>query len=189
MAHHRSIKRARVILVLAGMLLPARGVALTLDLSATGDLKNSPRTIFLNAGTYEVTPVVGSFTAFSVNSGIAGTWTWSYRYDSPELGEVAVGRPNQACGADPVCADSAADAFATFAESSMFTLTSGANVDFFICDGPDCFSFGVDNTGGVSLNIVPEPSTDLLLAASLLALTVRTSKGRRRCCRDCPPGR
>ena len=61
------------------------------------------------------------------------------------------------------------DAFAT-AISTSFTLTTGADLEFFIKDGPNGYEFSGDNLGGISLATIPIPAAVWLFGSGLLGL-------------------
>ena len=114
--------------------LPASAVIINIDSVSNNTL--DPVVVYFDAGTYTLNPIGvadgGAYTAFSIGPGSAGdrvgSWRWQYSYQSAEIGlvEVNFGYPH----------DTESEAFAG-AVTSSFTLTEGANVEFFIKDGPN----------------------------------------------------
>jgi len=131
-------------------------IAVTIDINSK--INNTQKTvvIYFDAGTHVLNPIGvadgGTYDAFSIGPGSAGdrvgTWRWQYSYQSAEIGlvEVNFGYPH----------DTESEAFAG-AVNSSFTLSQGANVEFFIKDGPNGYEYSNDNLGGVSLSTVPIP--------------------------------
>lgn len=160
----------------------AQALPIIVNINAVNDAANSPQTLYLAAGTYQITPIStadgGAYTAWSAHLGQANTWVHRYSYSSPEIGQVDIG----GTGSGPYSVDEAA-AYATALPSS-FTLTSAANVAFFVCDGPGCYSYAYDNRGGVSLQIVPEPASASLLSVATVVLGTASLRRRVRRCRS-----
>ena len=146
--------------------------ATTINLNAITDAANSAQSLALQAGTYTITPTTDAYTAYSLHLGRANSWVWAYEYSSSEIGVIQVGRPPITCGVPGTCFDNANDAFTAQAEASTFTLTSDSTVDFYICDGSDCFSTAGDNVGGLSLELtsVPIPAALWLFVSGFVGI-------------------
>lgn len=138
------------------------------------------------AGTYRVTPIIGTYTAFSRFSSVSGCDSGGFNCSQGfehsyviTINGVSTGYGDGTAngGIGPISPgngyyDTAAKAFAFGATPSTFTLTSASTVNFSIFD-----DFLGDNTGGISLDVsaVPEPATwaMLILGFSLTGFAAR----------------
>jgi hypothetical protein len=132
--------------------------ATTIWVDSVANTTSNPVVLSLGSGIYYVTPLLGS-----------GWWTglsWSnkYRLNSSEFSWYEVGTSGHG---------SKAEAFAN-AVGTSFTLTQPANVLFYFYD-----SKYNDNSGGMSLEVVPAPSTIWLLGAGLIGLAGLGGKRRK----------
>jgi hypothetical protein len=142
--------------------------AAVLNINAVSNNTLNPVNVFFDAGTYVLNPIGtvdgGTFNAFSAGPGTGGrvgSWKWQYSFSSAEFGRIDVNfGPFQL---------TEMDAFAT-AVSASFTLTQGANVEFFIADGPNGYEYSGDNFGGISLSTVPVPAAAWLFGSGLIGL-------------------
>lgn len=172
-------KMARVALLLLAGLVSAgytsTARALIVDINAVTTTAASPITVLLGAGTYVATPIDGTYEAWNAwgltdcvtpSPSCAG-WLNVFYLSSPEIGTITMG--------SSLRYPTAAQALAA-AVSATFTLTSVANVNFFIDDAPHS-----DNLGGISLLVteLPEPAVPLALGAGLLLFVVALGRRRR----------
>jgi hypothetical protein len=134
---------------------------LIVNINARINHYSNPVVVHLDAGAYEVTPAGiaggGLWDAWSTHYAQAGSWKSGYAISSAEIGEMYI--PNQASG--PYCATPQLALEA--AQSTSFELTQSADVRFFIWDGSDGSNTAYDNTGGMSLSIIPEPASIVLM--------------------------
>ena len=165
--------------------------AVVVDISSTANA--TPATavsVLLAAGSYTVTPTIGTYTAFTRFSSVSGCdaggrncftgWEHSYFID---IGGTLTGYGdgNGAGGLGPISPGngyyaSAAQAFAEGAVGTSFTLAAPTTVRFSVFDD----ALG-DNSGGISLNVsanVPEPSTWALLIGGFAMVGVAARRRR-----------
>lgn len=147
----------------------------TVDLDALTRTMSNPVVLELGAGTWTVTPVIGSFTAWNAwgrnrdcapdGTGCSQGWLHAWAMSSDSLPAAIYG--------DSSLRFSTAELAFAGAVSTVFTLAAPEFVSFFIAD-----SFYNDNIGGVSLRIAPQaavaavplPAGLPLLAGGLLLL-------------------
>jgi len=130
------------------------GNAIDIDLDACSNGNTNPVSLFLSAGTYNVTPIRGFYTTWNPWGYVIlpdKGWTNIYGLASAEFTAYTVG--------DEVIYETADEALAN-ALSTSFTLSSDGYVDFYIED-----SFYPDNIGGISLDVSPatKPSLNHLI--------------------------
>jgi hypothetical protein len=153
------------LLVLAPMTVNAAVV----DLTAKNINNLNAVELNLAAGTYNVNPFAGTFTAWNAwgkttGCDVAGEncskgWINSYSIETPETGVMLITDHARYSTSELALLNSI---------SSTFTLLADATVKFFIND-----SYFKDNIGGMSLNVmnvseVPVPAAALLFAPALL---------------------
>jgi hypothetical protein len=174
--------RALSLGVLAVVIASSASANQIINISSFSHRISSPLEIALDAGTYTLMPITqaegGQFTAWNTwNSGqvtgcspsginCAHGWLWSYSISSPSLGDVEV--PATIVDGTTGVYSNRDLAFASRSTPFQFTLDQPETLSFFMRDGPSLY---IDNVGGVSLQLVPEPGTASLLAAGLLLLT------------------
>jgi hypothetical protein len=164
----------------------ALGLSVTVNLSATPQSATiacpncplafgtlgiaSPFQITLSPGTYTLSPIDpsggGSFTAWNYHNGSSGLWVTRYGYHSTSLGFVCVNVPNVNDCSTHTDYLTAQLAFAGAAPTT-FSISQTELVSIFVYDANGALG---DNVGGVSLKLVPEPSTAFLLISTLLSL-------------------
>lgn len=148
------------------------------------------------AGTYRVTPIIGTFTAFSrfssVNGCDGGGFNCAQGFEHSyviTINGISTGYGDGTAngGIGPISPgngyyDTAAKAFEFGATPTTFTLTSASTVNFSVFD-----DFLGDNTGGISLNVsaIPEPATWAMLVFGF-ALTGFAARHRRITLRTLP---
>ena len=142
------------------------------DLNARTTTTSNPVLLNLTAGTYDVSPFAGTYTAWNAWNNVSGCdnngencskgWINTYSIDTPETGPFITGDSN--------IRYLTADLALLNALSASFTLLSDATVKFFISD-----SNYTDNIGGISLNVtlarpneVPIPAAAFMFAPALL---------------------
>jgi len=144
--------------------------AAIININSKSNAINNPVVINFEAGTYDVVPIGvadgGGYNAWSACNGHSNTWVHRYCFSSSEFGGACIG----GTGSGPYSATEM-DAFNT-AISTSFTLTSGADVNFYVWDGPNGYEYARDNVGGVSLDVsaVPIPSALWLLSSGLMGI-------------------
>lgn len=143
----------------------ANAQALIINIDGVSDTNSNPQEILLTAGTYEFMPVNPSIDAaadYTAWRAFGSTWLWVFnvRSSSGAFSELAFG--------SPTTYSSAQMAYDNSSTGGSFTVTQDELIWFSIGD-----SFYGDNSGGVSidLNLVPEPSTALLLLLGLGAMS------------------
>ncbi|MBM3728161.1 MAG: PEP-CTERM sorting domain-containing protein [Acidobacteria bacterium] len=174
-------KKSAVLTTVAVVLLgvgPAAGASVIVNIDARSNLVfNNPKTVFLAAGVYQITPVgtagggiYDAWSAFAANAGCQPSgectagWEAEYEFASASL-------PFTLIGNSPVKYATPLQALA-HAVSTTIMLPFAQTVNFGINDCNGCLG---DNRGGNSLlieRVVPEPSTWMAAAAGL-ALLVR----------------
>ena len=161
----------RTFSTLAGILLLLGTVgvgtipAAIINIDARNNHTLNPVIVFFEAGTYNLNPIGvadgGAYNSFSADDGNNSTWLWRYTMESDELGFIQVNHLPYS--------NTEMEAFAT-AVSTSFTLTSSADVSFYIYDGPGGYLWSNDNVKGISLSTVPLPGAVWLLGSGLIGI-------------------
>lgn len=125
--------------------------SIVINLNSEIEYPSNQITVFFEAGTYNVTPIgvadggtYNSWNAWGIVDLPEQGWVNLYYFSSTEFGQIVI--------YDDIRYASELSALYN-ALSTSFTLTSDANVNFYVKDSP--FS---DNVGGMSLRIDADPS-------------------------------
>jgi hypothetical protein len=175
----------RILLALCALVLSATGAAaVTVDLDARRDVDqpgtkhDSPVFVMLSAGTYQVTPVAGTFTAWNAWSTRGDTtncvgdactkgWLNDWSVFTPDSADLPFQTLSQGTGVAGRRAWRTAELALANARGLQFTLLGDQRVGFAISDTPIR-----DNSGGMSLSVaampaIPLPAAGLLLLSGL----------------------
>ena len=184
------IARLGYVFAAAASLVAASAGAVVVDINSLANFNTANAVpVLLAAGTYTVTPISGTYTAFNRFSTVSGcdgfgehcATGWEHSYFITINGvTTGYGQGNGNGGIGPIVPGnayyaSAAQAFAA-ASGASFTLASATTVGFSIFDDNI-----PDNIGGISLDVsaaVPEPATWALLVGGF-AMVGFASRQRR----------
>lgn len=183
----------RVLCAALGLLLLATNAwAVTVDLDARengapGMTNDNPVFLLLSAGTYAVTPLGGTFTAWNAWSTKGKTtncqgdackrgWVNNWSIFSPDSGDIPFQTVSKSTGDADRKAWRTAELALANALGLTFTLSESQRVGFAILDNPVR-----DNTGGVSLSVekiqpIPLPVPGILLLTGLGGLLLASRR-------------
>lgn len=130
-----------------GLLISAASARQHVDINAISNAANNPLSGLYEPGTYQVFPISpvhgGAYLAWSTHLGNPGSFLHRYSLESTEFGYQ---EPGGTIGYQPTT-----EAAYLGAVSTSFTIVTQALVNFYVCDGPGCYAWAGDNTGGISL--------------------------------------
>jgi hypothetical protein len=158
---------SKKIFILLGLLImaPITANSATVNLNALTNTNLNPVELNLTAGTYNVTPTAGKFTAWNAWGRTTGCNNAASSCTRGWINNYSITTPTETIFTSNFGRYATPELALLNALSTSFTLLSDATVKFFIADSPYR-----DNVGGMSLNVsqVPIPAAAFLFAPALL---------------------
>lgn len=171
------LKKIILILVAVVWFVPVTVSAAIININSKNSPRSNPVSVLFSAGTYSVTPIGiadgGQYNAWNAwigwpNPPSYAGWLNRYGLFSDEF-DIYLD--------DNIRYSTSLEALAN-AQSTSFTLTDDAMVNFYINDNPGDYG---DNVGGMSLQVttsVPEPGVIFLFASGMIYIIKVTVKRR-----------